>query len=1162
VYIFGPSIHSSDVTLEIAIENTCPEAANATVTCTWAVDGALVGTSATLLELRSSNLTTMLGGSSGKEILLRGCKHFNFSTYSETVCKEHRVEVVNGRMPSVSLSGTSVLSPGSSCVIHALITHPLRNLSTSTIGKFAYSWIVRRLARGSRPMKDLELAGTLTNETSLIISPGKLEPRESYEITFSSNFSSAYGPRGIFNISARANTTSRNVVAVISGGHYRQISEVPHGGFEVDASHSFDPEASDTGSSLGRVLNYSWSCYNATNNKACYSFNTSHTRSVAFIQRKYLPEGTRLNITVIFSVLSNEGTLFRSDSASTSVVVVPASRPKVALSGTSSRQLYISRSDTITLVANVLGSTNTPIYEWLLEDTSTLAHTASLYMDLASLPTHANTFTITVRVTDSVTRQISSIMVKLIALDVPSVSSAATTPLNGSAYVTTFLTSVVATSIEIPLHYSFGYRPAKNPNGDIQVLHSFAPENMASFVLPPGNFTIVTSVRDALGGVVSQPAGVVAVMQYRNTTSDAEGSCATAINAVANIRRIIDSSAVLTSDEVPDDDVCDELDLVLEKLLLYELYNQALTLSQNALKEISDIPLDSRAVGTCHGGFGVLRGGRCSAGSLSDLSLGLWTVVEKRTNSFVTGVLSQAGKAAGKEAQVMQVLEATATSPTFSNVSTERANSLSASVEQVISQASPKDLASNIGQSCTVVLSEILRYGLLQEQRLVGRQYASRRNINANVVRENGCELVDSSIRQLDALLKASGNVVPPDSNSGPLRYQSFAFQASVGSAFADEQAKFNTTSVSVLASPSASSSSSIRPQIITGINEIQLDVAKCRPSRMDNGSKRNKDRRLSPVVSINIYNSSGDRQFTSGHTNARYGNGGIVDIVFDELAPDTSGHCGSTSLAQRELRRSCRFWVPEREAWDTSGCRYIAPNASTSSSNSSRGVCRCAHLTEFALFSDHDECSRVESKATHQYLGIFSALIGLYMILGLASMVQSLRLFRVGIDVFSTLCGPHVIALGLCIVRVVSLALIAEIIGGFKAETLHIGGMVVILALPYTFSLALYLLLVFQWISIVHNRKLSKTPFEQVKKCYRASTISAIVACWLIFLVFFFYMRRYDSDLAVTMSAGALVGLFVVIIVAIYAYGYWLIRSMQSTCRDESAEMVFMMVI
>eukprot|EP00466_Bigelowiella_natans_P007105 jgi/Bigna1/146354/aug1.113_g21062 len=681
----------------------------------------------------------------------------------------------------------------------------------------------------------------------------------------------------------------------------------------------------------------------------------------------------------------------------------------------------------------------------------------------------------------------------------------------------------------------------------IQSLNAVLP----SFVLSPGNFTIIATIRDVLGGYISQPAGMVAVAPPAHSTSasGAGENCAAAIHAAANVRTMIESAAVLASGEVPDDDICAELRLTLEKLKLYELHDQALALARNALEEISGIPLDPRATSTCQDQSNELRGGECSSGSLSDLSLGLWTVVEERMNDLVTAVLSQAEMANGEEALVIQVLEAAATSPVFSDASIERADSLSASVQQVISYASPEDLAGDIGQSCAVVLSELLRRGL-GVHHSAGRQRSStgsRRNRNGNGRRGGACALVDDSIRQMDEVLRTSGSVIPPGSNSGPLRYQSFAFQASTSSSFADQKAELSTSSVSVLASPSASSASSVRPRVIVGMNEVQLDVTTCRPLRVDNSSRRGERRRLSPVVSINIYNSSGDSIFTSRNNYSRNSAAdGVVDIIFEALTPD-GDRCGPVPPEEKALRRSCRFWDTEREIWSTAGCRYIS-----SSTNSSRGICRCRHLTEFALLSDLNGCSQQDS-TPQPPLAIFSALVGVYIVLGLVFAVQVLRLLFAGIDVFSIIGGPHVIGLGLCVVRIASLALIAQILPGFGAEAVHIGGVIIVLALPYTFSLALYMTFVFQWISIVHNKRLSKTPFEQVKKCYCWSTVSAIVACWVIFLLFFGYMRRNNNPSAVTIATGALVGLFVVIIVAVYIYGYRLFNTIRSTHAVES---------
>mmetsp|Transcript_7266 Transcript_7266/g.11437 ORF Transcript_7266/g.11437 Transcript_7266/m.11437 type:complete len:376 (-) Transcript_7266:124-1251(-) len=96
----------------------------------------------------------------------------------------------------------------------------------------------------------------------------------------------------------------------------------------------------------------------------------------------------------------------------------------------------------------------------------------------------------------------------------------------------------------------------------------------------------------------------------------------------------------------------------------------------------------------------------------------------------------------------------------------------------------------------------------------------------------------------------------------------------------------------------------------------------------------------------------------------------------------------------------------------------------------------------------------------------------------------------------------------------------------------MHYGITLGIVALPYILSYYLYSLILFQWVCLVHNSRLSKNPFENFKKRYRATATSMGGGILVVGILFF------AINLQPWIVASVIVGLSLVFILGFFIYG------------------------
>eukprot|EP00466_Bigelowiella_natans_P009442 jgi/Bigna1/79157/fgenesh1_pg.60_\ len=215
------------------------------------------------------------------------------------------------------------------------------------------------------------------------------------------------------------------------------FQEIPANSLDLylDAgSASYDPEEAKNATRV-----FEWSCTNHTAQQPCSAVQISANGDVFSIPSLALRYSTRfpsiLNITVNFSVVSNDGTLRRSSDRSLLVRVISEDSPALFISG---KSLIVSRNGLIALTANRISNGNagsessgSGAYRW-----------------------------VTIQVVDA-----------------PNVTSIRVQPSSGTAYTTTFEATAsvfISDTATAPVLMSFAYFPQSTSQSDSRVLCPFS----------------------------------------------------------------------------------------------------------------------------------------------------------------------------------------------------------------------------------------------------------------------------------------------------------------------------------------------------------------------------------------------------------------------------------------------------------------------------------------------------------------------------------------------------------------------------------------------------------------------------------------------------------------------------------------------------------------
>eukprot|EP00466_Bigelowiella_natans_P010850 jgi/Bigna1/76303/fgenesh1_pg.40_\ len=1198
IQIKGPSSGWAHATLTFRAEALCKAYPVSSMWWRYDPDGSPPISTSSQLTMKSRNLTALLGGQPSHELWIHACALFNETQI--TVCKAQAATIYHRPSPAITVEAPEPFRPGAGAWVRAHIRHPdPRNITAQQRASFSYKWTLRAKSRDgvvhSVPWPAAMAGGAIaTTRRDLYLPPGTLTASREYTFRFEADMRSAYGDeRPYFAVNLTLQTLASPLVAVIRGGASRDVRAGES--YQLDGSGSYDPDYAQ-----GEAT-WLWTCERRTAGSSswvpCPFGLSSPLSSQPVLDASLMQSGHTLRLSMNYSV-STEW-ISRTSTASAMLQVRPGAVPDVALREHPS-VLSVSRNLEITVDAYSSSAAlrgGEMVYNWSVVASPgggakvgvEIPSRATLQIQASKLGEGA--FTFTVGVTDVLAGTAAAASTSVVIASVPKITSLTVTPPTGIAYSQSFQLEAAASADLLPLRYQFAYR-LKQSSPPL-LLSSFSSSNLLTLTLPAGNLTILTMVRDSIGGEASRSirSVIVTTSVFNDDAGESEGSldpvaqkqleCNRTHAAVAKLRAVIDSSSTLPPSRSSRLHVSDAVTEMLLALELEERFTDALRTidysldivsmqqcartplpSDNAFENIGVIALVARPIpweslveiSSCEGDLAAIVEGQSAGDSvtsgtattttttIADLSSSIWAALDTKMNALAASpaVISGAG------AQGAQTLAELTASPS-ANVSARSIERLANTTGLLLEAADAEELfpTSQRGKNTAQTLSNLLSlssYSLDAADNDEARQAAVRSKHAASVQAASEtppapasssaeCQAVNGVLDLFDRLLQLASNAIPPEGD--PVSYDTSNFQAGASKAFADSSAHAtvgNTTVVVPALTQSSSSSLARQEQRIT-ISSIAANVSAvrlCRPAAVasQSGDRRNgKGRMLSGINSVNLYtrNASSSSSSSGGGS----GNNGSStearrssDVRVRAFAPGQSVSIefplNDGSAAARE-NAGCYFWDPAISRFSDEGCRLNWTRAPTNAAeaaaahSSRNAVCVCSHLTEFAVVAYHRENRQSDSpdeKGEPSRLGyvyVMSSVV--YIVVGCFASYQVWRLYRakkINLGEWRTLL--HVAVIATSVLRVVSSLLLSGIAESFSAaDDVHPAFLLVLLAIPYSIIFWVFSYPAFQWLSVVHNNKLSKNPFQRVKIPYIIVNISGMALAWSLFGYFSF---------------------------------------------------------
>eukprot|EP00466_Bigelowiella_natans_P001010 jgi/Bigna1/75039/fgenesh1_pg.32_\ len=1188
IQVQGPSSGWAHATLTFRMEALCKTYPVSSMWWRYDPEGSSPISTSSQLTLTSRNLTMILGGQPSSELLIHACALFN--GMQVTVCKPQTATIYHRPSPAITVEAPEPFRPSAEAWIQAHISHPdPRNITAGQRASFSYAWKLYAKSRDGL-VYPVPWSAVLTRGA------------------FKADMRSAYGnDRPYFAVNLTVQTLASPLVAVIGGGAVRDVRAGEP--YQLDGSGSYDPDFARGGEAA-----WLWSCERRAAGspwESCLFGLSSRLSSRPELSASLMQAGHTLRLSLNYSV----GTEWVNRTATTSAMLVvrPGAVPDVALREHPS---VLSVSGNLHIIADAYSSSaalrgGRMIYNWSVTAAagggaiSTVNTPSRATLQIQASQLGVGTFTFTVGVTDVLAGTTAGASTSVTIASVPDIASLTVTPPTGRAYSQSFQLETVASSDLLPLRYLFGHRLAKE-SSSLQLLSSFASSNVLTLTLPAGNLTLLTIVRDAIGGEASRSVSGVAVTTPVSNDDAGQGGggssdpvarrqleCNRTHAAVTELRAVIDSSSTLPPSQSSQLHVADAVTEMLLALELEERFTDALRTIGYSLDIAQLIPSDSIVrISACEGNLATIVEGQGTSGTatattklIADLAGSIWTVLDTKMNSLAASPTMISG-AGAQGTQTLAELTASPSANTsarrsitqgkgresekvreggpFESLSHSRFNNpqpkyyyvttnpillyfYTYSIERLanttgllLEAADPEELSptSPRGRNTAQTLSNLLslssssldagesRPVTVRSRHAASIQVATQTPASRSISAE--CQAVNGVLDLFDRLLQLASNALPPEGD--PVTYDTSNFQAGALKAFADATAHATVGNTTVVVPPlTQSSSSSLTPsstreeQRIT-ISSIAANVSAvrlCRPAVVASQADDGAGRMLSSLNSVNLYTrnaSSGGGSTNNGSSN------GVTRSSDERVTTFAPGQSVSiiiplldNSAAARE-DAGCYFWDSSLSKYSDEGCRLnwttgTATTATTTAAtrDNHSAACVCSHLTEFAVVAHHRDKDREDDpdkKGEPSRIGyVYIASSALYIVIGGFASYQVWRLYnanKINLSEWRTLLHMAVIATS--VLRVISSLLLSGIAKSFSAaDDVHPAYLLVLLALPYSILFWVFSYPAFQWVSVVHNKKLSKNPFENVKRTYIIVNVFGMALAWSLFGYFAF---------------------------------------------------------
>lgn len=929
-------------------------------------------------------------------------------------------------------------------------------------------------------------------------------------------------------------TSMSPLVAEIADGSYRRVDANVQ--TILDASTSRDPDTSTTAVTTGV---FSWICSRRLSSSngvwtpcpgALHTTNTS----VLVVRAGYLTPDYDQEFTVVFRVGNRNAT------ASTVLVALDQPVPLISITGPS----QVSLGQEIRLLTSAYPSPLRPesdqerlAYSWL-ETTDLLVSnltgrtSASLVLNTATLGMAAGSvYEFECVVTDLITNTFASAKTRVSVFAPPIIRNLTVTPSSGFAFLDRFMVQPVDVKGigELEYRFSFEKRSAITShqpfvsNAETR-LSSFTSKPTLQTVLPEGDLVLTVYVRDSMGGITSISATNVSVRALPSVGSDDSGIEATEECKVFNstlvaIRTILGQAEGLHTMITSQRSICNSVGNELEVLVAGGLYDEALRTINFLHGQIDKIPRSSTPLSSCSAIVAYNFTGCAAVGSSEDSATfsnvkdALWFELEAQLD-FVVSKDVVSTRSGGQAIQNLLLLSGSAASAVRNGtggamgdnaVFINSSSTLVRLLDKVLDDVDSYELDStNSGQEAADTISNLVHMN-------------SGGSIHDNS-KADKCTSLDGATRLVDKLLIRTGEMKVP--SSIPRVFSTSSFTATTRSIFADSSTELSTQNAQIRLPASASETNYTRPVVTLAITEWSRELGDCRQDRNNgsgNGGKLN-----SPILSVTLGGEKDDNK--SSHT--YFSGNGVLELLLPlDSTPECLNHV------------SCEYWETSTGEWNSSACEFQGLT------ESGQARCSCRHLTEFAVIERRkfDPCTPMVDSVSELDVTIYTASASVFSLLFVIAIIQLSRLTMAGkLYQNSQVAIPHTILAAQCAARVLSGIFFGDwgATAGFGVNTAHSAIVVMISALPYTLSSWCVSLIIFQWIAISHNKRMSRKPFERFKIFYIIMNVIATVIGWTLFGVAVTHPDPSIRSVASKVGAGCLAGLSLIVAMFGLIYG------------------------
>jgi len=1019
------------------------------------------------------------------------------------VCKSSVVTLYRNQIPTITLEIPSVFKTGVDNTIRAVITHSANNITAEQFKSFSYKWKLHRIGTISRPGEEIISSLDGLKNPTLAILKQALEPGESYQVQFFSNFSSFYGES--ISTNATFKTDISPLVAAIDGGD-RTINY--GSGLRLSATSSHDPDEAQNS-----VKSFTWTCSHIRYTNGSGSFNgctgfnllgvNNTTRDILELSAQNLIAGTEIEISVNFSVVSNDRSLIRSSVGTSRIVALL--RPEddtpiqYTLSLTASKA-KVSLSGTAQFFAQVSPVPSSAMFNFtVLTASITIPLSSASFFELSASELGVGTHTFKVSLASPLGSP-SFATATVVVVPPPILRGVVVSPSSGQEFTTVYTAFAVnATGQVLPLKfeaalvtYHSSGRVERKPLSGISESPSF------STTLPKGNHTIEMVCIDAVGGRSSSKGislQVLPITSSNLTDIDIPSNgdetippavlqrCNNTLMASTRIRGLLKGSGLIpNTDSLP---IFNGIKSLLNIFLSSGLYDDTLNNARYISEIVNAMPMDPIFMNEC----GNTGAGVWPKDSSTSTSTAVVHTLTFQSSEYATYSVNETTYANLSCIISTNIVEALSDLVNIEGVIKVSRPSHALSVFRQVSELLPSHCPASLTELLTNSSATLIKISTGGELDSDTGDDAADVISNLLTSPDLNCDTVLALKYLADLMMAKAGSVLVPGGREVDFNTESFHSVAKA----VFPQGSAVTTSSSTGSSATVYSVPNVK--LVEGdiqfiatfiINSLQNNSA---IEHCFNDGNSTRLGNITTVTLIPINNRTDDEDFSNNLN---------VTITL----PTPPGDINNYYFSDKELPceggivTECGFWNYTEKRWSNKGCETKV---------GSDGIlrCACSHLTDFAVVARQKgvaDGSVCVHEASEEYLGwIFVPLAGLFIVVAFTAGYKITLVEQPMVKI------TLILVIGQCISRFLSCLMLSARIENFHSLSLHTLALWLIIGLPYGFSFWCFSFNAFQWISVVQNVRMSSNPFARWKYVFLTFNIGIVTISFLCFALYVF---------------------------------------------------------